>query len=43
MKSVARANLPNGVLAHENCRVSIVEQIAGERCGNSHKVRQLHN
>ena len=33
---VAGADLPDAVLAHENCSVSIVEQIAGE-------VRQLVN
>ena len=33
---IAGADLPDAVLAHENCRVSIVEQITGE-------VRQLRN
>ena len=33
---IAGADLPDAVLAHENCRVSIVKQITGE-------VRQLHN
>ena len=33
---IAGADLSDAVLAHENCRVRIVEQIAG-------KVRQLHN